>query len=305
MKKLSALFFVIAFAFIVTIPANAQLLIKFSAKDGLKEAQSVPELSAMQNPKLIAIMTENYVMDYNGIPISVAFDLSNGDSEMWVYVFVDAANTTKNAFVLVINTMMGFVSHLMPDEELEFDEFFNEYNFLDEIEWKDSYFLAENLKNNSDFQAFYNESKNLDLFQVILLVNTSLEDIELYEPYWLLQAESSDAYHFCTVHSLIGTTNCQSISTSVFEALSKNDFNIYPNPAKDYINISLPELSKEVETQLSIFDIYGREIDRLSLSAESKEIRYLLNQKGFSSGMYFIKYFANNKQLTIPFIIEK
>ena len=79
MKKLSALFFVIAFAFIVTIPANAQLLIKFSAKDGLKEAQSVPELSALQNPQLIASMTDNYVINYNGIPIAVAFDLRNGD----------------------------------------------------------------------------------------------------------------------------------------------------------------------------------------------------------------------------------
>ncbi len=303
MKKLIASLFFIALAIKVT--ANAQFLEKFTAKDGLETAKNAMSSSNYQNLKLLAVLTANAELEYSGIPIIVTFDLNTGKSETWIYIFTDASDTTKRAGVSLFKSGDMFIPQTFDGSDIEIDEILKEFKYLDDVEWNDSGFFAEKIRANQDYQNFYEANKPLDKFQIALAVNSIFPELNWGEAYWLLQASGNSVEHECSVHSLHGTTDCKNVISDVFDEIVKNYSKVYPNPAKDYINIFLPEISNQIETQFSIFDIYGREIDRFSANIESNEIHYLLNQKGFSNGMYFIKYLINNKLYTIPFVIER
>ena len=64
--------------------------------------------------------------------------------------------------------------------------------------------------------------------------------------------------------------------------------NIYPNPSHDFISIELNKNIVHLINYISITDINGREIKRVSnLNYENEQI----NISNFSSGIYFIKVF--------------
>lgn len=83
-------------------------------------------------------------------------------------------------------------------------------------------------------------------------------------------------------------------NTSLSVGDLKNDgFKIYPNPAKDMINIS----SKISIEKTQLFDILGQKV--LETSSETQ-----LNVEGLSSGIYLLKLF-NNNTTTIKKIVIK
>lgn len=109
--------------------------------------------------------------------------------------------------------------------------------------------------------------------------------------------------HYFTVASVCtnGTSeeseafNFEVKPTSIDELGSS--FNIYPNPAKDYMMIS----GKDIET-ISIYNYLGILIDRIETSSDNVEI----NTSGYNSGVYFINVMdKEGRSSTTKAIINK
>ena len=94
----------------LTISANAQFLEKFAAYEGLDSARNSVSQVGYENPKLLLVLTSNDSLSFSGIPISVVFDMNTGKSEVWIYVFADAADTTKITGMITFNTVLDYIS---------------------------------------------------------------------------------------------------------------------------------------------------------------------------------------------------
>jgi len=80
-----------------------------------------------------------------------------------------------------------------------------------------------------------------------------------------------------------------------------NEFNIYPNPAKDKVFVQLPDSNAPGQT-IRIIDIYGKK----HLAVEASKLNDLieLDLSGFSKGVYFVEL-RNNEFMSTQKIILK
>ena len=94
-------------------------------------------------------------------------------------------------------------------------------------------------------------------------------------------------------------SSCDTIHTGISELeTDKNGLKIYPNPANDYISISLLQYHKNAK--LSIYDALGKEVYR-------NDNMYLddnIDVRKLSSGIYLIKVSSTDGDLTGRFVKE-
>ncbi|OFX59922.1 MAG: hypothetical protein A2046_03340 [Bacteroidetes bacterium GWA2_30_7] len=90
-------------------------------------------------------------------------------------------------------------------------------------------------------------------------------------------------------------TNCN-ITTNIENNSNVRNFNIYPNPSKDFINI---ESNYSSYTNYSITNLYGQILKTGDLK---KELKILV--KDFTSGIYLIQFYnqSNNEFVNLKFI---
>ncbi|MCX7908307.1 MAG: T9SS type A sorting domain-containing protein [Ignavibacteria bacterium] len=81
-----------------------------------------------------------------------------------------------------------------------------------------------------------------------------------------------------------------------------NNFKIFPNPANDYIVLSLNSDS-EFPTKLSIFDKLGNKIKEFNFSFVGKDL--LIPISDLPSGSYLAKIYGTNVVQTLPFVVVK
>lgn len=101
--------------------------------------------------------------------------------------------------------------------------------------------------------------------------------------------------------SLIVSNDCNSDTivlpvnsvNSIYEQLMNSDFEVYPNPAHDFIYIKFAKESINENYNYQITDMLGNEV-YLDISSNSKSIeKLMLNQ--LSNGIYTLKVSLNNK----------
>lgn len=80
--------------------------------------------------------------------------------------------------------------------------------------------------------------------------------------------------------------------------ISKIDLNIFPNPARDIISITM---NKELELNFNIYDVLGKNVLNGSVSQKSNTIP-LIN---FINGIYFVIFSNSDFSITKKIIIEK
>ena len=73
-----------------------------------------------------------------------------------------------------------------------------------------------------------------------------------------------------------------------------SDVSIYPNPARDFLNISAGE---KIDSA-TIYDLTGRIVKKSNPNKET----FNFNISDFSNGVYLIKLNSGNKESTIKFI---
>jgi hypothetical protein len=93
--------------------------------------------------------------------------MNTGKSEVWIYVFADAADTTKITGMITLNTVLGFVTYPFGLEDFDVKELVTEFKYLDDVNWNNSDFFAEKIRNNTEYNEFYNSHKPLSKFQLL------------------------------------------------------------------------------------------------------------------------------------------
>ncbi len=304
MKKL--LLSVIVLSVTFCFSTYAQYIVSYSAIDGIEVARNKAKTTEDDELKLLMIMTSNGELELNGIPLPIKFDINTGKCEYWIYAFINTKDTTEIRFIAVLkflgNPLQGFNANIVGYDVTRLN--ISEMIKLDSINWIGSDSLVERLKVDDDFMEFYgNNNQQTD---VSLSINTDNPLLNFGEPYWQLTIGSDSFKRTCFVNAISGDITCDEITSVESNSIEiSNDLLIYPNPANDYINIRLPETSNNLETQFSIFDIYGRELERFSSIPQNNEIRHILDQKVFSNGVYYLQYSLKNQNFSVPFVIER
>lgn len=88
---------------------------------------------------------------------------------------------------------------------------------------------------------------------------------------------------------------------SVKEATIKNAFSIFPNPAKNIVNISVKEILNDAT--IKITDVTGKTV--LLINNTNASSRFTIPVSGLSGGIYFVQLLSNNKSSTQKLIIKK
>lgn len=78
-------------------------------------------------------------------------------------------------------------------------------------------------------------------------------------------------------------------------------FSIYPNPAKDHVNLTLEKSGDQVEVE--VFDINGRKVLNNKFNGNSN-FNERLDVSRLNSGVYFVEIFTNGKKATEKLIIN-
>ena len=93
-------------------------------------------------------------------------------------------------------------------------------------------------------------------------------------------------------------------STLKVHEFSLNDFSLWPNPAKEVLNVKL-SIASNKDVEISLFNLQGRKIlssvSKVSNSIFTKEI----DTKNISSGIYLLSIQQGNKKATRKIIISK
>jgi len=107
---------------------------------------------------------------------------------------------------------------------------------------------------------------------------------------WKYKVNQNCSVDFLEIEEIIGDsepfptpTNCN-ISTKITESESKN-FNIYPNPTTNMLNIDLSNLSNDKSNDILIYDVYGQVVKQ----SEINNSKFDINIENLQKGIYFIK----------------
>lgn len=79
-----------------------------------------------------------------------------------------------------------------------------------------------------------------------------------------------------------------------------NTFSVYPNPAQDYLEISIADIQQE-SVELRVNDVKGRLISSHSITGVSN---YRIDTTALEAGVYTISVVSNNRIATQKFVIQ-
>ena len=95
------------------------------------------------------------------------------------------------------------------------------------------------------------------------------------------------------------------INSSTSETLNeqKDQFTVYPNPAKEQLNFVFNE-TQEKNMNVKLLDITGREIKNIAVSSSIGENRFQLDVSALPRGIYIAYLLSDNKKQTLRVILE-
>jgi hypothetical protein len=293
MKKLN-LILAILFLFLIYSNAEAQLLAKYTADEGLETAIEFTKSDLdFQSPVLIAVATMKQEVEASGITVKPGMSITNGKSEAWVYVILDE-DTEETAVVGVIKIFVAFQAL-----DLSNQSGFEVPGFVSEPitgNWIDSEEIVDDVSANSTYQNYIKANPTAEPQTSALSVNTTNSMYMMNYPYWINTfGENEDLV--CYTDALTGETDCQTISNVKYVESITNSF--APNPANNYINIKLNNNTSKFDN-IRIVDIFGNIVYQTSNPSIS-----LINVTSLANGSYTIMYEYKNKIEIEKLLIQK
>lgn len=281
MRKYFLLIALLSFLIINETVAQS-LLVQFTMKKHVEFARGKAKDGGLSDPKLVASLTTNQELEYMGQKINVKFNMDNGKSDMWIYVFKEGNDTTKLNAQLVLETIFGRQSINVPLEDIEATDY-SLASTLDGVNFTDSDEVTEIIKENENFADFYNKNNPLDQFSVALFSSLDLEGLTNNEPYWGFVMSKGTNFKLCGVHAVDNTVFCSPDIVNVVELEEANRMSAYPNPAEDVIEIE----NFPIKGNFKIYDVYGRSIDGVPYFIKSNGIT--LKIQNLTSGIYYLR----------------
>jgi len=99
----------------------------------------------------------------------------------------------------------------------------------------------------------------------------------------------------------LNTNDVLGPQSSVSNIISQSQFNLFPNPAKDLLNVDLNLTETAENATVTMFDINGRIIEQLNYS-NVKQQNIQFNVANLSAGFYFVRIQTENGVQTKEFI---
>ena len=81
------------------------------------------------------------------------------------------------------------------------------------------------------------------------------------------------------------------------------DFKLFPNPAKDVLNLHFT-MNDSNDVEILLYDLQGRTVRRVLYNNQSQKFEQSISTKDVASGIYLIKVNSGNKSVTKKLIIE-
>jgi hypothetical protein len=92
--------------------------------------------------------------------------------------------------------------------------------------------------------------------------------------------------------------------TAIEEQNQNSGIRIYPNPVKDFINISFTK-GEEKNRSVEIFDLYGRRVSRFSKSSRfGKSEPFKIDMRDFSKGIYLLEVTLDGERMVKKIVKE-
>ncbi len=282
------------FLFIINSNADAQLLAKYTAKEGLATAVNFTKSDLnFQTPVLVAVATMKQEVESSGINVKPGMSITNGKSEAWVYVILDE-ETEETAVVGVIKIFVAFQALDLSNQSGFEVPGFVSVPITDN--WIDSEELVDDISGNNTYQNYINANPTAEPQTSALSVNTTNSMYMMNYPYWINTfGENEDLV--CYTDALTGETDCQTISNVKYVESISNSF--APNPANNYINIKLDNGTSKFNN-MRIVDIFGNIVHQSSNPSITQ-----IDVTNLANGAYTIMYEYKNKIETEKLLIQK
>jgi hypothetical protein len=102
----------------------------------------------------------------------------------------------------------------------------------------------------------------------------------------------------CTSNGTTNRTLLIPLITSLDKVLNERNIRIYPNPAKDVLNVVISSNLKIESAKLQIMDVVGKEVSFYYLPSTNQNL-LTINIQHLSKGVYFVKVGNTVKKLVV------
>ena len=92
-------------------------------------------------------------------------------------------------------------------------------------------------------------------------------------------------------------------NSSVGELSAISSYNVYPNPAKDKLNIAC-NLKQNTLVQIEVLDIQGKQIKAQYFAMNKGENQVSLDLSDVQKGIYFVRMTADGESLSQKLVVE-
>lgn len=99
------------------------------------------------------------------------------------------------------------------------------------------------------------------------------------------------------------TSNDITDPLATIKTVPENEIEVYPNPASDELNVTLPEF--ENVTTLFIQNQFGRTVWTERIESQRRNVIINLDEHSFQSGIYYLICLSNGEVKTQRFVVEK
>jgi len=151
----------------------------------------------------------------------------------------------------------------------------------------DSYTFVVSTENiQANFEAFLMDNYTGTLTQLTETENTISFNVDANIP----ESKAEDRFSLVLDNSSLGTA----------ESPFGKNFSLYPNPTHGYCSIKTPNLSGEVNVEIT--NVLGQQVFVQNLSVEAGQVN--INTDEFSAGVYVLKLTQDNQSFSFKLIVE-
>ena len=81
----------------------------------------------------------------------------------------------------------------------------------------------------------------------------------------------------------------------------ENSVSLYPNPAKEVINVQCTMNNVQIEA-IEVYDVYGKIVRTDVETCHGASLQTRINVSGLANGMYFVRVTTEKGAVTKPFV---
>lgn len=274
----------------------------FTAKAAFDEVKLQAIDDGIENPETLMVMTMKTGIE--GLPFQNKYDFENGTSGFWAYLFRDKNNNEN---------MKAYAAWKMPPSGYKIQEIGVDLVLdllpvstiapLENDDWPDSDYTMDVFNQHSYFNDFITEHPDPWTYEIGIFVNEDNPQIDPFQGYWgiaIVDDETTRDSLACVMNIDNEQIKCGTLFSDV-EDYIKESFSIYPNPADEYLMISIPEIVSS-SASIVVYDVIGNPV---IVKKSLDEIIKTIDVGHLSSGVYMMKIINNTKILTKKFIIDR